>query len=310
MGVIMLSLQIIIPKWFIEKRGRAVAFGQVGLTSGNIVLPLYLQVVMEASDWRIAIMTMGFAVLCLSIPTVLILIRRTPEDIGLLPDGVKARENVNLEVNTSFEREMISEVSFSLKEVVRLPSFYFLLISSSLVMLVAPGVFLHLIPYLTDKGLSPGNGVLAMAIVAGSAAIGSMAFGTLGERYNPRVLLTGCLLFMSFGYIFLISVDTFMLAVLWGLYMGSAQGGVFTTQQIILADYYGRDSIGSIRGVVWPAMVAANALSPLVCSAAYDLNGSYTFVFLLFSLFIVFAAVSVSMARSPQRKILLTGNNH
>jgi MFS family permease len=310
MGAIMLTLQIIIPKWFIEKRGRALAFGQVGLTSGNIVLPLYLQIVMEARDWRMAIMTMGVAVLCLSIPMVVIFIRRTPEDIGLLPDGVTAGEGVNLRAKTSFGKEMISETSFSLKEVVRLPSFYFLLISSSLVMLVAPGVFLHLIPYLTDKGLSPGNGVAAMAIVAGSAAIGSIVFGILGERYNPRVLLTACLLFMSFGYIFLIGVDRFMLAILWGVYMGSAQGGVFTTQQIILADYYGRDSIGSIRGVVWPAMVAANALSPLACSAVYDLNGSYTFVFLLFSLFIIFAALSVSIARSPQRKILLTGNNY
>ena len=80
MGVIMLSLQVIIPKWFIAKRGRAVAIGQVGLTLGNVVTPLYAQLLVRVADWRAAAATAGGVMLALSILPTAILLRRRPED--------------------------------------------------------------------------------------------------------------------------------------------------------------------------------------------------------------------------------------
>ena len=90
MGVVMLAIQVAIPKWFIAKRGRAVAIGQVGLTFGNVVTPLYAQLLVRVADWRAAAATAGAVMLALSILPTAILLRRSPEDMGLLPDPIAA----------------------------------------------------------------------------------------------------------------------------------------------------------------------------------------------------------------------------
>ena len=301
MGVVMLSLQVIIPKWFISKRGRAVAIGQVGLTLGNVVTPLYAQLLVRVADWRAAAATAGAVMLALSILPTAIFLRRRPEDMGLLPDGASAESDVTKRHVSSDAAPRLprSEISLSVRQVVRLPSFYLLVTSFGLVMIVAPGLFLHLIAYLTDRDLSAGVAVGVMAVVAGSAALGSVGFGFLAERYSTRLLLSIDLVLMAGGYVFLLAADSPTLALLWGLYMGLVQGGIFTLQQVILADYYGRESLGAVRGIVWPVQTTANAFGPLASAMAYDIAGNYSFIFGLFAVLGLLAGLCVFLARPP-----------
>ncbi|MCZ6614895.1 MAG: MFS transporter [Chloroflexi bacterium] len=300
MGVVMLAIQVAIPKWFIAKRGRAVAIGQVGLTFGNVVTPLYAQLLVRVADWRAAAATAGAVMLALSILPTAILLRRSPEDMGLLPDGVSPESDVNGQhVSSAASKRPRSEVSLTVRQVVRLPSFYLLVLSFGMVMIAAPGMFLHLIAYLTDQDLSPGIAVTVMAVVAGSAALGSVGFGLLAERYSTRLLLSMDLVLMAGGYLFLLAANSPTLALLWGLYMGIVQGGIFTMQQVVLADYYGRESLGAVRGVVWPVQTTANAFGPLASALAYDINGSYGLIFGVFGLLGLLAALCVFLAKPP-----------
>lgn len=302
MGVIMFALQVIIPKWFVTKRGRALAFGQVGLTMGNVVVPFYAQRMVQIAGWRVVTATMGVAMLALSIPLTALLLRRRPEDMGLLPDGVTPNEYVvhySEPPNVTAPPPPKLEISYSARQVVRMPSFHLLLAASGLLMIIAPGMFLHLISYFTDQNLSPDVAVTVMAVVAGSAAVGSVLFGFIAERYKPRLLLSLSLLLMAGGYVFLLAAHSPFLALTWGFYMGVVQGGVFTMLQIVLADYYGRESIGAIRGIVWPVQSTANAFGPLASAMAYDAHGTYTFVFGLFALLGLIASLCAAWAKPP-----------
>ena len=300
MGVIMLSLQVTIPKWFIAKRGRAVAIGQVGLTFGNVVTPLYAQLLVRVADWRAAAATAGAVMLVLSILPTAIFLRRRPEDMGLLPDGASPESDINRQhVSSATPQFPRSEVSLSVRQVVRLPSFYLLVLSFGLVMIAAPGTYLHLIPYLTDQDLSPGIAVTVMAVAAGSAALGSIGFGFLAERYSTRLLMSMDMVLMAGGFVFLLAADSPTLALLWGLYMGLVQGGIFTMQQVVLADYYGRETLGAVRGIVWPVQTTANAFGPLASALAYDINGSYSVIFGVFGFLSLLAALCVFLATPP-----------
>ena len=307
MGVIMLLVQVVIPKWFIAKRGRAIAMGQVGLTLGNVVTPLYVQLLIRVADWRAAAATAGAVMLALSILPSAILLRRRPEDIGLLPDGAMPESDVEWRHVSSdaAPRRPRSELSLSVRQVVKLPSFDLLVLSFGLVMIAAPGMFLHLIPYLTDQDLSSGIAVTVMAVVAASAALGSIGFGLLAERYSIRVLLSLGLVLMAGGFVFLLAADSPTLALLWGLYMGLVQGGIFTMQQVILANYFGRESLGAVRGIVWPVQTTANAFGPLASAMAYDINGSYSLIFGVFGFLCLLAGLCVFLAKPPA----LVGDN-
>ena len=70
-------------------------------------------------------------------------------------------------------------------------------------------------------------------------------------------------------------------------------------QQVIFADYYGRHSLGAIRGITRPAQMATNALGPLVAAIAYDATSSYGLVFSVFTVVAVIAAVFIFTAFPP-----------
>ena len=87
MGVLALALGIVVPKWFIAKRGRAVAMGGLGQRLGNAVTPLYVQFLVSQGSWRLATAVAGILMWVVSMIPAAIFLRRTPEDMGLLPDG-------------------------------------------------------------------------------------------------------------------------------------------------------------------------------------------------------------------------------
>ena len=306
MGVIALATQVIVPKWFVERRGRAVALSSWGILAGNAITPLYVQYVLGIWGWRWASATAGVVVWSLSLLPVAIFLRRRPEDLGLLPDGVTHEE---------MERRMAEraggegaggigiEMSLTLRQVVRLPSFYLLLTAFSLAFMVFPGLLLHLIPYLTEQGIDPARGVWVVAIWSASGAVGALAAGLLTERYGARRSLALSFALMGGGFWFLLAVDSVPLSLIWGVYMGVLGGGMMTFYQIIFADYYGRESLGAVRGVVWPVQMVTNAAGPFSAAVAHDVTGSYNLIFTIFGVLIVVAGACTFLARPPVRAV-------
>ena len=72
-----------------------------------------------------------------------------------------------------------------------------------------------------------------------------------------------------------------------------------TLNQVIYADYFGRRSLGVIRGSFQPVQMAMNAAGPWLAGLWYDRAGSYDAVFTVFALLFLVAAASVALARYP-----------
>ncbi|MBI4339430.1 MAG: MFS transporter [Chloroflexi bacterium] len=303
MGVIGLTLQVIVPKWFVVKRGRAVALAGLGGIVGSTVMPLYLQLAIDLSGWRLASAVAGISVWAVSILPVALFLRRQPEDMGLSPDGLSSEDAEREAQRQAVKRRRTvrQEVSWTLSQVLRFPSFYLLLASFSVLFLVGPGLVLHLIPYLQDKGIDPQQGVWILSIWAGAGAIGALVMGFLSERFGSRWMATLAFLLMGMGFAFLLMVDSLATGVAWALFMGSVAGAVFNTlYQLIFADYYGRESLGRIRGAVWPVQMLTNSAGPLIAAIAYDVLGTYSPVFVAFAGLMVLSAALVFMAKPPR----------
>src|SRR3954453_17725655 len=75
-----------LPNWFARRRGLAISIAFSGVGIGAIVLLPWLQTIIGRNGWRASCWTMGLLVLFVLGPLNLLL-RRRPEDIGLLPDG-------------------------------------------------------------------------------------------------------------------------------------------------------------------------------------------------------------------------------
>jgi MFS family permease len=224
--------------------------------------------------------------------------------MGLLPDGTSPQESSTdpaSATGVSGRSATDQDVALSLRQVVRLPSFYLLLAAFALVFMAFPSLHLHMISFLTDRGLSAQLGVTVVAVMSATGALGALVFGLMAERYGSRLTMALVFLLMSAAFPLFLAVQSSVQALAWGVYYGFLGGGMFTLQQVIFADYFGRQSLGAVRGVVAPVQMGANAVGPLFAALAFDASGDYNVIFSAYGAFTLLASVFVFLARPPVR---------
>jgi cyanate permease len=70
--------------------------------------------------------------------------------------------------------------------------------------------------------------------------------------------------------------------------------------RISFPDYFGRYSVGRIRGVTAPPQLLINAFGPFVSGLVIDTRGSYDLIYVVFIGLLLTAALSVLLARRPE----------
>ena len=304
MGIVVLVMQVVISKWFVRRRGRAVAFGGLGGMIGNAGSPLFVQFFIGRVGWRTAAVILGSTVWAVLLPPIWFFLRRSPEDMGLLPDGdTEGSEHVARSSEGRSTPPARVETSLTVRQVLRHRSIYLLITAFTLTSLVGSSLNLHAIPYLSDRGLSAGLSVSVMAVLSSSGAAGALLMGFVVERYPVRFVLSAAFVLGAISYIILLNVNGLMVAFLWAGYAGVVRGGGGILTQIIYADYYGRGSLGSIRGLTSPTQMAANSLGPLAAALAFDLRGDYFFIFALYGILMVAASFIIFLARPPESPV-------
>ncbi len=102
------------------------------------------------------------------------------------------------------------------------------------------------------------------------------------------------------GVMLLMAVDDLPSALIYAVAYGLCFGTTVTLSQVIYADYFGRLSLGVIRGSFQPVQLAFNAAGPWLGGYWFDQTGSYTSVFTLFAALFVLASIFVALATVPR----------
>lgn len=285
-GAFFLVVGIVIPKWFVAMRGRATAYSGLGGRLGHFVTPIMVQAIIITLGWRAAWASLGILVWAAAIIPVFFFLKSKPEDMGLLPDGLTPEEAARLKALEQEKqakkrpgRRVLSaaqEVSFGLGEAMRTRSFYLMLIATSLLSLVISGLHFHWMAYLEGQGLSKGVAVASISISSLAGIPSSFVAGFLAERIHVRYLLALTYVGFALSVAILIFTTTPLMAYTYGIALGVFSGVTFTVSLVVWADYYGRGSLGAIRGMTSPINQVTNASGPLVAAIAFDMTGSYS----------------------------------
>ena len=298
-SMIGLAIQTVVPKWFVRKRGRAQAFSNIGTRIGVGLNPLWVQFAIVAFSWRFAITTFAAVTLSLTLIPIYLFMRRQPEDMGLQPDGDEFNNQIE---STSGNKVKLAamERSFTRHEVLRQKSFYFLVLSFVVASFSAGGININLIPMLTDNGLSQSHAAMVVTAWSSIGLIGTLGAGFLVERIQVKYMAAAVYTVLAVGLLILSQVHDLTMALLFAVVHGVAWGAWNNIQVQIFADFYGRKSIGSIRGLVAPLTTITSALAPVTIAYVFDTTGSYTVVLTVFMVTMLFAAFMMTMLRSPQ----------
>jgi len=294
-----LVTQTTVSKWFVRQRGRAIAITSFGIGFGGMVMSPITQIIISNFGWREAWLIFGLMMLIVTLPTAFFILRRSPEDMGLLPDGDVEDDTTGSNTNglTSKARQ---EISWTVVEAIRTPTLWLMVAAFSVNGLALSQILTHQAAYVTDKGFSDSVAAGVVTIFAGMSALANLIWGLLSDKFPIRSLVILSFIISSVGVAFLLMADNIYMLFLYLLIYGATRG-VASLTGLAYANYWGRAFIGSIRGFVTPLNVAASAAGPLLAALIFDLRGSYIVAFSAsLGLFLVAAALMV-LAVPPKK---------
>jgi len=290
-----------VAKWFVRRRGLAMGIALAGTPLGVVVFYPLSQLVIEAIGWRDAWLVFGVAGLVVTGPLALLVLRRQPEDLGLLPDGATQRPTP-LDLADAAIAEVVDEVSWTRAEAVRNRQFWLLVLGFTLFTYGWSTITIYRVPHFVERGLDPTLVAFAIATDAAVAIVVSVALGRVSERVAPRYVLVMGIggLMVSAGA--LIVVDSIPLLFVANLGYGIGFQAGHVAQSMMWANYYGRRHAGEIRGVSLPLIFGLGATAFPVTGLIRDVGGAYTPAWVLsLATFALAAAILVGI-RQPARQ--------
>lgn len=299
LGVISVGTSAAIGKWFLLFRGRATGLVYFAESAGIIVLAPIIQVVINVGGWRTAWVVMGGLMFVVGVVPAALLMRRQPEDMGLIVDGRASIRTPETYAAVSSDKRQTEEVSWPVSQMLRTLTFWLLLVSLFVVSIGISGVGVHLVPHLTQQGVSAQTSVGAISVMFAAGALASLAVGVVSERVSLRLLMALTYLLVGISLLILIAADTIIETYLFAITHGFAMTAFFVMPILLWPSYYGRASLGFIYGISRAAQVGGLALGPVVAGLVYDTTQSYQSAFVWFAILAGISSLIFLFVRRP-----------
>lgn len=284
--------------WFRLKRSLAMSILQTGQSIGGVVFfPLVALAVLRLG-WRTAALLSGCVVFLL-LPLVL-LVRRSPESMGLLPDGER-QPSPSVRGAAGRARRLGGEpVELTAKQALRTSSFWLVAGFHSLRNVPYGGVTVHLVPLLVWKGLDETTAAVFVGLMSLSTIVVRPLTGWLGDRWSKQKIGAGGVLLGSLGLCVLLWSGGALWQIALFVMLFSFADGINSVTWALVGDFYGRKHFASIRG--WIGMIQSFATMPAAVFTGwvYDQTHSYTAALLPFIVLYVLGALLLLLAAPPQ----------
>lgn len=295
---IQIGASVVVSRWFVRLRGRA--SGLLGLfhSTGMVLFPLIAGLVIQASGYRSAWVVLGVIVLAVALVPVALLIIQRPEDVGLRPDGDRADDETH-DPNEVTPRT--TEEAWTLREAMRTRALWMLALSTGILFLLQSGINIHQAAYFRDQGLGATIAAISVSLNAIFLGIGSVAWGWLLDKIHVRKVLAGVALLMAVTSGLFATADSVAEALLYASMFGFALGGLIIVPPVAFANYFGRGSLGAIRGVTEPFTSLGQAIGAVLSGAIFDITGSYSVAFTTYAVLGTMTIVLILAARPPRK---------
>lgn len=277
----LLPASVLIPNWFREERGVPMGIVMAGTSVGGTVMTFIASEVIANGGWRPAYVVMAVPMVVAVIPVVAAFVRTRPANAGVPAD-----------------QDMEAEISgLEIKHALKTSSMWLVAVADLLFTMTISGTNLHLAPFFVDSGYSAAYAAGVLSITLGLAAVGKLVMGYVADKAGVRIALAFNLLLIAVALQILPVVMSSGMSWVFVLLYGLAWGSPLVLVPIVLAEAVGLKRLGSVLGLTGVFTTAGGALGPLIAGRIFDLTGSYTAAFNLFTVGLLVAAVAALLCR-------------
>jgi OFA family oxalate/formate antiporter-like MFS transporter len=287
-------LMRVVTNWFRKRVGMALGILTSGFGASGLLVPVVVWLI-DAFGWREALIILGGGMLVIGVPLVFV-IRDTPEEYGLCPDGRKTERSV--EGKPGGEEGATEEVSF--RDALRHRAFRYLALTETIRGMAIGAVIIHIMPYMNLLHIPRKSAGLIAGLIPLLSILGRFGFGWLADYADKRYIITIASGLMSLGMFTLCYVNTGWGMILFLLLFPLGFGGVITLRGAMLREYFGRGAFGRLIGLVTGAAALGGIIGPTLAGFIFDTTGSYYITWIAIG---IPSSVSAFLMLRVERKI-------
>jgi len=286
-----------VGKWFVRKRGRAIGIQVAACGLAGLIVPVVAHSVVYFG-WRGTLLLLGLLTWFIVLPLSFFL-RHSPEQYGLLPDGDSRGHDVHDTCHEGGQAKAFEKSDFSLGEAMKTSVFWILTVCLFAHQMTQAAIFVHLIPYLIDKGIEATSASSVVTFIVLASIAGRYGLGWLSDRFNPKWLLIFLFTIQPIGLFLLIKMNRLVDVIPFVLLYSIAYGGALSVKAIITGDYFGRQNYGTIFGVIHGVSTFGSIAGPIIAGIVYDIEGSYYLAFAFFAIMMFLTAFLTMFLKRP-----------
>src|SRR5436190_3534089 len=265
-----------IAAWFDRRRGLALGIALAGVGLGGIAMPQLANLFIENFGWRGAFVLLGLMVVVVAFPSVALWVREPSPGEG--ERGMPALDNLP---------------GLSAREAARTTRFWILGSTFFVVAFALLGMAGHVVPLLTDRGMTPAAAAATFALFGLSTLVGRVLSGFLIDRIFASYIATFFWLAPIAGFAAL-SLGTGHIPALGVVLIGLGLGTEVDLIAFMISRYLGLRAFGGIYGLFFMMFGLGGALGRFLGGYLFDLAGSYDPAMMISAAALVVAVVLVN----------------
>jgi MFS family permease len=279
LGVGSISLCVLIGRWFVANRGRALALAGVGIFLGSLVIAPAVSWLIVAQGWRAALLATGLVFTALLLPIGLFVRARPgPGDVEPGADAALA----------AAEPDRPAAVG----EILGAPAFWTSTLAITIGFAVIQALVVSLVPFARQSGLTMLEATSLVSATGVGAIVASLLVAIVADRMDRVLMVTGMLLAGAVMNLALLTGGGYPLLLGCAALMGASTASIAPVYYALLADRFGGASFGTVRGLMMPLVAGGAMVSVRAAGEVFDRTGGYG---LLFQAFIVLELVAAAL---------------
>jgi MFS family permease len=293
----LIPAQTLVANWFAKKRGTAMGITMMGVAVGGIVFSPLAHHLIETFDWRQTYVLFGLAIPVVIVPLAALVIRRSPEELGLRDDGEVAGRTPDS-----------ASLGLTVAESLRTVSFWLLFSVQFFMTMAIAIVTAHIVGIVTASGFGTAvgdttarlEGARTTSYFLAASVPGRILCGSLAERFSKRGVMAAAYVVLIASGLTLMRLESFgtlyAFVILYGLGLG-----VVVVFPLLVADDFGLKAFSTLIGIMGVPFTLGAALGVVSAAKLFDVSGSYSSVLSMQMSLFALCAVLALLAKPPRK---------
>lgn len=251
--------------WFNRKRGLALGLVNAGTGLGAALMPLYANFLLSRYGWRGGYWGVAAVVALVPVAALVLLVR--------LPAGYEQARRLQIAERKSSDAGNTVSLGTIMKSS---RHFWLIAIAIFTVSVATFGVISQLVPFATDRGLSPMVAAGILSTVGMGTLAARLAAGFAMDRVFAPYVAAGVFVLAMIGMALLIGAKSVTAITVAAILVGLAAGAEGDILTFLVSRYFPMHAFGTVAGAIWVTWAWGGAAGTYLLGVSFDITRSYT----------------------------------